>query len=441
MAIARARSTDMVAKDYFSHTQPDGRNVFDILTAQHITWYNAGEIIAWNNYPMDVDGQRRQPPVDDSPGHYAIVISTDFNYVGVGLAVDPVDRQEDVDRRLHQGSRPDRRRGPRVGHAEGRRRPDRRRPARSRSRGLVCDVRLQVLTAGLRSYVVQRRVDGGAGRRSWSARPCRSLTFNASRSATLRVPGRRPRSRRQPRRLGDEGRRPPLDARGPARASRPRDAAPPDETSRWRAARGQRHAAPPRRTRGGPRSPPRTPSTNPGSVASGSKPSSHHSPAIRSVSGLPLDPRLDPADEPVAEQDRQDVVAPAPLRGRDVDLPEVVEVVQAPQEARGPRRADRGRRGTRRPGGAPPGGDPAATSRSACSSERQLVGRHVARSADPVDGHRHERARRSISSAWSSRRPAASSGRPSSVPIVDLRRRSRARAPRCPLVPSSPWAR
>src|SRR5262245_29106292 len=28
MAIARARSTDMATKHYFSHTQPDGRNVF-----------------------------------------------------------------------------------------------------------------------------------------------------------------------------------------------------------------------------------------------------------------------------------------------------------------------------------------------------------------------------------------------------------------------------
>src|ERR1700741_3790426 len=54
MAIARARSADMIAKDYFSHTQPDGQNVFDIINAQHITWYKAGENIAWNNYPMDV---------------------------------------------------------------------------------------------------------------------------------------------------------------------------------------------------------------------------------------------------------------------------------------------------------------------------------------------------------------------------------------------------
>src|SRR4029077_1229465 len=54
MAIARARSIDMATKDYFSHTQPDGRNVFDILSGDHVAWYNAGEIIAWNNFSMDL---------------------------------------------------------------------------------------------------------------------------------------------------------------------------------------------------------------------------------------------------------------------------------------------------------------------------------------------------------------------------------------------------
>src|SRR5215207_1387906 len=48
--------------------------------------------------------------------------------------------------------------------------------------------------------------------------------------------------------------------------------------------------------------------------------------------GLALDPRLDPTDEAVAPEQRQDVVAPAPLRGRDVDLPEIVEVPQAAQQ-------------------------------------------------------------------------------------------------------------
>ena len=64
MAIARARSTDMVEKDYFSHTQPDGRNVFSILSAQGITWYNAGEIIAYNNYPLDSTISAREAYVE-----------------------------------------------------------------------------------------------------------------------------------------------------------------------------------------------------------------------------------------------------------------------------------------------------------------------------------------------------------------------------------------
>src|SRR5882762_807623 len=46
----------------------------------------------------------------------------------------------------------------------------------------------------------------------------------------------------------------------------------------------------------------------------------------------PLDPRLDPPNETIAEQDRQDVVAPATLRGWNVDLPDVVEAVEAAQE-------------------------------------------------------------------------------------------------------------
>src|SRR5262245_50954710 len=46
----------------------------------------------------------------------------------------------------------------------------------------------------------------------------------------------------------------------------------------------------------------------------------------------PLDARLEPADEPVAVQDREDVVAPAALRGRDVDLPDIVEPEEPAQQ-------------------------------------------------------------------------------------------------------------
>jgi uncharacterized protein YkwD len=160
MAIARARSADMVAKTYFSHTQPDGRNVFNILTGQGITWYNAGEIIAWNNYPMDSTVSVANRQWMNSPGHKAIIISNDLNYVGVGLALDPAT-------------------GKKLWTAVYIKGPDRT-PARAATTGAALrtgptattryakltwvgfDPKLQVLTAGLAGFTVQRRIDGGA---------------------------------------------------------------------------------------------------------------------------------------------------------------------------------------------------------------------------------------------------------------------------------------
>jgi uncharacterized protein YkwD len=159
MAIARARSDDMVANGYFSHVEPDGRNVFDILTAQHISWYTAGEIIAWNGMSMDTTVSAANYQWKTSPGHYAIIMSTSYNYVGVGLAVDPATEKK-------------------VWTAVFLKGPDRT-PARAtvytpkvvagptsttryaKLSWTGYDVKLQVLTSGLRSYSVQRRIDGG----------------------------------------------------------------------------------------------------------------------------------------------------------------------------------------------------------------------------------------------------------------------------------------
>jgi uncharacterized protein YkwD len=166
MQIARARSADMVAKSYFSHTQPDGRNVFDILSGAGITWYGAGEIIAWNTNGMDttVSGANRQWM--NSAGHKAIVLSTSYNYVGVGFAVDGT--------------------GKKVWTAVYMKGPDRT-AARASATGAALragptsstryakvtwsgyDPKLQVLTAGLANFVVQRRTDGGAWSTVWSS--------------------------------------------------------------------------------------------------------------------------------------------------------------------------------------------------------------------------------------------------------------------------------
>ncbi|HZC32960.1 MAG TPA: CAP domain-containing protein [Candidatus Bathyarchaeia archaeon] len=161
MAMARARSTDMIVNDYFSHTQPDGRNVFDILNASGITWYGAGEIIAWNNYPMDVSASTANHQWLDSPDHLAILTSNNYNYVGVGLAVDPVTGKKMWTAIYMKG--PDRtgaqaRLGtPSLGTGT-------RTTRRVTLRWTGSDVRLQVLTAGLRSFVLQRKVDSGVWR-------------------------------------------------------------------------------------------------------------------------------------------------------------------------------------------------------------------------------------------------------------------------------------
>jgi uncharacterized protein YkwD len=159
MAIARARSADMIAKHYFSHTQPDGKTVFTILNESGITWYAAGEIIAWNNYPMDVTASTANHQWMNSAGHKAVVISTNYNYVGVGLAVDVSTGKKMWTAVYLKG--PDRTgayvtlASPTISSGS---------TAATRNVNLSwygADIRLQVLTAGLHHYTIQRRVDSG----------------------------------------------------------------------------------------------------------------------------------------------------------------------------------------------------------------------------------------------------------------------------------------
>jgi uncharacterized protein YkwD len=161
MAIARARSIDMATKHYFSHTQPDGRNVFDILNAQHITWYGAGEIIAWNNYPgLELSTANANSQWMNSPGHKAIVLSTTLNYVGVGLAVEASTGKKYWTAVYIKG--PDR-----TGARSTTNKPTTAPGATGATKRVTvtwtgADVRLQVLTSGFNYWQVQRRTDGGA---------------------------------------------------------------------------------------------------------------------------------------------------------------------------------------------------------------------------------------------------------------------------------------
>ena len=109
---------------------------------------------------------------------------------------------------------------------------------------------------------------------------------------------------------------------------------------------------------------------------------------MRTQPAAPIDARLDAAHEPVAEEERQHVVAPAAFRLGHVDLPDVVEAEQAAQQLAIP-----GQRVQRRQEGHAGLGQwrcPPETSASAASQQAQLVTQDEAPAAHALDGHGHE---------------------------------------------------
>jgi uncharacterized protein YkwD len=87
--IARARSNDMAAKNYFAHQQPDGLWAWDLMKAAGITYYGAGEIIGRTG-GITLDGSVSVVASQwrASSAHYALITSTSYNYLGVGVAID-----------------------------------------------------------------------------------------------------------------------------------------------------------------------------------------------------------------------------------------------------------------------------------------------------------------------------------------------------------------
>ncbi len=188
-AIARERSASMAAAGQLSHVQPDGRTALDLIGAAGITWYAVGETIGWNNYP----GLASSLNVVNtswlsSPEHAAIIHSAAYNYLGVGLAVTA--------------------RGDRYWTVIFLRGPDRTRPwakmlapapgsyailASRRQVRLVTwswtgnDSPLAALMSGLRSFEVQRRVDGGAWVSVWTSTTRRSWSTSVGAGHRVQV--------------------------------------------------------------------------------------------------------------------------------------------------------------------------------------------------------------------------------------------------------------
>ena len=188
-AIARERSGAMAAAGQLSHVQPDGRTAVDLVRAAGITWYDVGETIGWNNYP----GLASSLNVVNtgwlsSAEHVAIIRSTDYNYFGIGLAVTA--------------------RGDRYWTVIFLRGPDRTPPwakmlapapgsfailgSRSTARLVTWtwtgnDSPLAALMSGLRSFEVQRRVDGGAWVSVWTSTTRRSWSTSVGAGHRVQV--------------------------------------------------------------------------------------------------------------------------------------------------------------------------------------------------------------------------------------------------------------
>lgn len=83
--VARQRSQDMVRRNYFSHTDPSGRNPYWHMRRAGISYRTAGENIAW--------GQRSPEEVVrawmNSPGHRANILNPHFSQMGLGVARKP----------------------------------------------------------------------------------------------------------------------------------------------------------------------------------------------------------------------------------------------------------------------------------------------------------------------------------------------------------------
>lgn len=77
--IARAHSTDMWARQYFSHVDPDGITPFDRMDAAKIDFHNAGE-----NLALAHTVERAHDGLMNSEGHRRNILDPNFRWVGIG---------------------------------------------------------------------------------------------------------------------------------------------------------------------------------------------------------------------------------------------------------------------------------------------------------------------------------------------------------------------
>ena len=87
-AIAQGRSNDMVARNYFSHITPEGKDYQTLLKAAGVRYRWSGEILNKNNFREDLAASSAYDWFLSSPAHHDIIFDGRYNLVGLGVTRD-----------------------------------------------------------------------------------------------------------------------------------------------------------------------------------------------------------------------------------------------------------------------------------------------------------------------------------------------------------------
>ncbi len=79
---AQNKANDMLAKQYFAHTTPDGLSPWDFIAAAGYKFQAAGENLAVNF----LQAEEVEAAWMNSPGHRANLLNTTFSEIGIGIA-------------------------------------------------------------------------------------------------------------------------------------------------------------------------------------------------------------------------------------------------------------------------------------------------------------------------------------------------------------------
>lgn len=90
--IARSRCNDMIVNSYFSHYTPDGRNIFNILRENGVSYVNAGENLGQSSPASSGTPEAFANAWMASPTHKANILRSVYSKIGIGV-VDGGDRR------------------------------------------------------------------------------------------------------------------------------------------------------------------------------------------------------------------------------------------------------------------------------------------------------------------------------------------------------------